>query len=274
VISFPTVKGPPLLQIGRYNCTSQMTFGLLAGLLEDFLDATSTTTGATLIFLNLDIHAAASLSDPDGPAPLLAQDQSPGSSDRLSSVVNGNLSNALYSPKTLAEQRANLNNSWYNVQWENRPAQGYYDTAVNSANNSFTRSGWPTEALMVFQNLKRLVTSFGTVDPQMATYDISVDFDVIFPPSTITEQRQVSFATTGQITSGCYFSSSGRVIDTQTNSSYAQALPPTINIDANPDLTSSIVSVSNLTQCGIIPFLNQSLASTTADKSSLPLASL
>ena len=33
IVSYPTVNGPPLLQIGRYNCTSQMTLGLLTGLL-------------------------------------------------------------------------------------------------------------------------------------------------------------------------------------------------------------------------------------------------
>lgn len=272
VISYPTVKGPPLLQIGRYNCTSQMTLGLLTGLLEDFLDESATTTGATMTFLNLNIHAAALLSDPDRPAPLLTEDQVPQSGHSLSEVVNGNLSSVLYSPKTLKEDRANLNGSWYDVEWENLPALGYYDTAKNSQGNIFTESGWPTEALVEFQELKRLIASFGTVDQQMAAYNISGDFDDVFPPGTITEQRQTSFAATGQLASGCFFPTSGNVVTTQTNSSFALASPPPIDIDANPDLANSIPSVSNLTRCGIIPFLNQSLASTTADKSPLPYA--
>ncbi|KAF2623287.1 hypothetical protein BU25DRAFT_401152 [Macroventuria anomochaeta] len=272
VISYPTVKGLPLLQIGRYNCTSQMTLGLLTGLLEDFLQETATTTGATITFLNLNIHAAASLSDPDGPAPQLTQDQIPQSSDRLSEIVNGNLSSVLYPSETLGEQRANLNSSWYNVEWENLPAQGYYQTSKNSAGNVFTESGWPTEALMEFQEFKRVIASFGTVDQQMAAYDISGDFNDIFPPGTITEQRQTSFATTGQLNSGCYFPSSDNMVTTRTNSSFARASPPLISIDANPDLMSSIPSVSNLTRCDIIPFLNQSLAGTTADKNPLPYA--
>ncbi|KAF9693433.1 hypothetical protein EKO04_008635 [Ascochyta lentis] len=272
VISYPTVKGPPILQIGLYNCTSQMTLGLLTGLLEDFLDATSTTTGATITFLNFNVHAAASLSNPNGPAPQLTQDQIPKSGDLLSDIVNGNLSGILYSPRNLAEQRANLNSSWYNVEWENRPAQGYYETSKNSAGNIFTQSGWPTEALMEFQELKRLITSFGTVDNQMVAYDISNDFEDIFPPGTITEQRPSSFAPTGQLISGCYFPSSENTITAQTNSSFALAQPPTLSIDMNPDLMSPISSVSSLTRCGIIPFLNQSLASTTADKNPLPYA--
>lgn len=272
VVSYPTVKGPPLLQIGRYNCTSQMTFGLLTGLLEDFLQKTSTTTGATITFLNLNIHAAAALSDPNGPAPQLTEDQVPQGGDALSEIVNGNLSSVLYSPGTLSDQRANLNSSWYNVEWDNLPAQGYYQTSTDSAGNIITESGWPTEALMVFQEFKRVIVSFGTVEEQMAAYNISGDFGDIFPPGTITEQRQTSFAANEQLTSGCFFPSSDVKVTTQSNSSYARALPPTIGIDANPDLNGSIPSVANLTRCGIIPFLNQSLAGTTADKNPLPYA--
>lgn len=272
VISFPTVKGPPLLQIGRYNCTSQMTFGLLTGLLEDFLQETATTTGAAITFLNLNIHAAAALSNPDGPAPQLTQDQLPQSGDTLSQIVNGNLSDILYSASTLYDQRANLNNTWYNVEWDNLPAQGYYQTSKNSAGNIVTESGWPTEALMEFQEFKRVIVSFGTVDGSMAAYNISGDFEDIFPPGTITRQRQTSFATTGEQTSGCFFPSSDVTVTSQSNSSFARASPPLIGIDANPDLNASIASVANLTRCGIVPFLNQSLAGTTADKNPLPYA--
>ena len=272
IISYPTVEGPPLWHIGRYNCTSQMTLGLLTGLLEEFLQETATTTGATITFLNLNIHAAASLSDPNESAPQLTRDQAPQSGNILSEVVNGNLSSLLYTPATLREQRANLNSSWYNVEWDNLPAQGYYQTSKNSAGNFFTESGWPTEALIEFQEFKRVIASFGTVDQQMAAYDISGDLDYIFPPGTITEQRQTSFATNGQVSSGCYFASSENTVATQANSSFARASPPTISTDANPDLNSSIPAVSNLTRCGIIPFLNQSLAGTTADKNPLPYA--
>lgn len=272
IVSFPTVKGPPLLQIGRYNCTSQMTLGLLTGLLEDFLQETATTTGATITFLNLNIHNAASLLDPNGLSPRLTQDQVPQSGDTLSEIVNGNLSRVLYSPDTLKEQRANLNNSWNDVESDNLPAQGYYQTSTNSAGNIFTESGWPTEALIEFQEFKRVIVSFGTVDEQMAAYNISVDLDDIFPPGTITQQRPATFESTGQLSSGCYFPSSDDSVTAQTNSSYARALPPTISIDTNPNLNISIPSVSNLTRCGIMPFLNQSLASATADKNPLPYA--
>lgn len=272
VISYPTMKGPPLLQIGRYNCTSQMTFGLLTGLLEDFLQETATTTGATITFLNLNVHAAALLSNPDVPAPQLAPDQLPQSGDTLSQIVNGNLSDVLYSASTLADQRGDLNSTWYNVEWDNLPAQGYYQTSKNSAGNIITESGWPTEALMEFQEFKRVIVSFGNVDESMAAYNLNDDFDDIFPPGTITRERDVSFANTGEQTSGCYFPSSDVTVTSQSNSSFARASPPILNIDANPDLNASIASVANLTSCGIVPFLNQSLAGASADKNPLPYA--
>ncbi|KAF3048424.1 hypothetical protein E8E12_011792 [Didymella heteroderae] len=272
VVSYPTVKGPPLLQIGRYNCTSQMTFGLLTGLLEDFLQATATTTGAAITFLNLNIYAAATLSDPNGPAPQLTPDQLPESGDTLSQVVNGNLSSLLYSANNLADQRVNLNSTWYNVEWENLPAQGYYQTSEDSTGTIITQNGWPTEAFMEFQEFKRVIVSFGTVDESMAAYNISGDFEDIFPPGTITREREVTFAATGEQTSGCFYPSSDVTVTSQSNSSFARASPSTINIDANPDLNASIASVANLTNCGIIPFLNQSLAGSTADKNPLPYA--
>lgn len=272
IVSYPTVNGPPLLQIGRYNCTSQMTLGLLTGLLEDFLQETATTTGATITFLNLNIHAAASLFDPDQPAPRLTQDRAPQSGDRLSDIVAGNLSSVLYAPATLQDQRADLNSSWYDVEWDNIPARGYYSSSKNSEGNIFTESGWPTEALMEFQEFKRVIVGFGAIDEQMTAYDISGDLADIFPPGTITQERQVSFATSGQVTSGCYFPSSDDAITPQTNSSFARAPPPTISAGQNSDIMVPISSVSNLTRCGIIPFLNQSLGGSTADKNALPYA--
>lgn len=271
-ISFPTVEGPPILQIGRYNCTSQMTLGLLTGLLEDFLQETATTTGAAIIFLDLNVRAAATLSDPNGPAPQLTSDQLPQPGDTLSEIVNRNLSDTLYSASTLADQRANLNATWYNVEWDNLPAQGYYETSKNSAGNIVTDSGWPTEALMEFQEFKRVIVGFGTVDESMAAYNISGDFEDIFPPGTLARNREVSFSTTGEQISGCFYPSPDMNVTSRSNSSFARAIPPTISVGANPDLNASVASVANLTSCGINPLLNQSLAGVTADKNPLPFA--
>jgi hypothetical protein len=184
VISFPSPNGPPLLQIGDYNCTVLMRLDLLTGVLEDFLDVTSTTTGAALLLLTLDVHAAASISNPNAPAPDLSQPQLPESGTLLSDVMKGNLSSITYTPSLLDDQRSNLNTSWYDVEDPNRPVEGYYNVSYNAQRNRYTLDGWPTEAFAEFQKFYRLGISYGTIDSQMQLYNIGTDLDFIFPPGT------------------------------------------------------------------------------------------
>lgn len=271
IIDFPNPNGPPLLQIGSYNCTSLTTLGLLTGILEDFLETTATTTGAALILFSFNINAASSLTDPDAPAPYLSQDQLPGSEQRLSSVLQGNLSDDIYRPSSLSDQRANLDSSWYNVDWNNLPLEGYFEDSTNADGNVFTRSGWPTEAYMEFQDLYRLVASYGTVAPQMGEYKIEEDSDYIFPPRTLMKEVATSIGTDGRVTSGCLFNPSDDTIHFA-NSSWAISSAPQLDVSGNPDLLSPIPSINNITACGITPLLNQTLAGTTADKNPLPYA--
>lgn len=272
VVSFPTADGPPLLQIGSYNCTSLVTLELLTGILEDFLESTSTTTGAAIILLSFDVHAAFSLSNPNGPAPQLSPNQLPVSGSLLSEVLKGNLSDHTYTPSRLSSQRGNLNSSWYDVEWPNRPLQGYYRDSKNADDNLFTEEGWPTEAYMEFKELFRLVLSYGTIDPQMQYYNIGPDLDYVFPPGTLNKSVRTAFGPSGQVSSGCLFALSEPLITSETNSSWAISSPPSLDINANPDLMVPISSVANLTSCGLSPLLNQSLATTTADKNPLPYA--
>ncbi|KAF1850609.1 uncharacterized protein K460DRAFT_301841 [Cucurbitaria berberidis CBS 394.84] len=272
LITFPTTDGPPLTQIGSYNCTSLTTLELLTALLGDFLEDTATTTGAAITLLTFNLHAASSLTDPDGPAPLLSQDQLPESGAFLSDIVKGNLTGETYTPSHLRDQRANLNESWYQVNWNNRPAVGYYDVTTNVDGQLFTQNGWPSEAFMEFQKLYRVVTSFGTIDPQMQYYNIGPDIDFIFPPGTITNVAETSIDFAGRLSSGCLFASSESTVTSKTNSSWAISIPESLDINANPDLMAPIPSITNLTSCGLSPFLNQSLANTTADKNPLPYA--
>lgn len=272
IISFPTTNGPPLLQIGNYNCTSLMTLDLLAGLLEDFLESTSTTTDATFTLLTFNIHVAASISDPNGPASMPSPDQLPGDGNLLSDVLWGNLSDRTYTPSRLRSQRANLNNSWYDVEWPNRPLQGYYSDTADVDSHLSTEDGWPTETYMEFQELYRLVSSFGTIDPQMQNYDTGPDLDYIFSPGTLNNHVQTTFETGGQVSSGCLLAPSEDMLTSATNSSWTVSSPPSLVIGAKPDLMAPILSVTNLTTCGLTAFLNESLANTTADKNPLPYA--
>jgi hypothetical protein len=271
VITFPSTNGPPLQQIGRYNCTALMRMDLLTGILRNFIDATSTTTGASILLLTLDVHAASSLSNPNAPSPELSQSQLPTSSSLLSGVVEGNLSSVTYTPPQLQGQRGNLNTSWYNVEWANRPARGYYDV-LNNSHNEYTLDGWPTEAFIEFQQFYRLGIGYGTIDPQMRLYNYGPDLDFIFPPGTFTNSQATNFASDGRISSGCLFDASDTGVTSVRNSSWAVTTAPSLDISANPDLMLPLPAVTNITSCGMSALLNESLGGTTADKNPLPYA--
>lgn len=260
------------MQIGIFNCTSLMTLGLLTGVLQDFLDVTDTTTGAAVTLLTINVHAASSLSNPNGPAPLLSQDQLPESGTLLSDVLKGNLSDVTYRPTQLQDERANLNDSWYDTEWSNRPAQGYFEVSTNSNGQLYTLDGWPTEAFMEFQELFRVVISYGTIDEQMKYYNIGPDLDYIFPPGTMTDVIETSIDPAGALSSGCLFVSSDNTVTSETNSSWAISNPPSLDIGLNPDLETPIPSIANLISCGLSPLLNVSIANTTADKDPLSYA--
>lgn len=260
------------MQIGKYNCTSLMTLELLTGLLEDFLEVTATTTGAAVLMLTLDIHAAASLSNPNAPAPQLSQDQLPVSGSLLSDVMQGNLSSVTYTPELLRKHRANLNDSWFNVDWNNRPALGYYNSAPNSDGDKYTTSGWPTEGYIEFQKYYRLVTGYGTIDPQLQLYNIEQDMDCIFPPGTLTEFHITSTGSDSGLSSGCLFDSSDLSISSERNSSWAVTAAPPLGLNGTSDLRTPLSAISNFTSCGLTTIINETLANTTADKNPIPYA--
>jgi hypothetical protein len=272
LISFPTTDGSTLLQIGNYNCTLQMRLDLFTGILEDFLDSTSTTIGAAIIVLTLDVHAASSLLNPNAPSPELSQPQLPESGSLLSDIMKGNLSSRTYTPSLLQEQRANLNKSWDNIDRDTRPAPGYYGRATNPQRNKYTADGWPTEGFIEFQQFYRLVTGYGSVDSQMRLYNIGPDLDFMFPPGALTTSRTTSVTSDGQLSSGCLFDGAVNTVTANSNSSWAVSTTPPVDLGANPDLMVSISAISNLTACGLTPLLNVSLTKATADENPLPYA--
>lgn len=231
VISFPMTNGEQLLQIGDYNCTSTITLDLLTAIHEAFLDATSTTTDASITFLILNIHAAASWAAPNNAAQQPSSNQLP-SGASLSNVINGNLSDELYTPQKLQTERANLNHSWFDVPSTNFPAKGYFGTPKDSSGDLVTNDGWPTEAYMEFKELHRLILGFGTIDPQMQDYNTSTEGDTIFGQGTLSSFQDVTFSTDGSISSGCLFNPSEESITATTNSSWAIGTYIAVHISA------------------------------------------
>ncbi|KAK3201255.1 hypothetical protein GRF29_185g297041 [Pseudopithomyces chartarum] len=104
-----------------------MTLGYLTDIFNDFLEATATTTDASFTHLLLNIHAASSWKAPNEPARQPPADRLPGPvGTLLSSILTGNLSDEIYTPQKLADQRANLRKSWNNVDIDNHVQPGYY----------------------------------------------------------------------------------------------------------------------------------------------------
>lgn len=261
-----------LYHLGAYNCSSTMIFGYLTGILADFLQETSTTTDASFTYLLLNVQAASSWAAPNDPAQQPPTDRLPPSVGvTLSDLLKGNLSDALYTPSKLADQRANLNDSWYDVADDTLPAAGYYRVEQGSEGDISTSDGWPNEAYVQFSQYFRLIAAIGTVAPQMSVYNFSDE--TIFESGTIRFQN-VSFSPSGAISSGCLFDESLTTITPTTNSSLAlAAVPSSVQVPTNPDLSTIIIpAASNLTACGLSPFLNHTLANTTADENPLPYA--
>ncbi|KAF1976685.1 hypothetical protein BU23DRAFT_528423 [Bimuria novae-zelandiae CBS 107.79] len=267
--------GNILYELGDYNCTSTMTLNYLTGIFSDFLEATATTTDASFTYLLLNIHAAASWARPNEPA------QQPASSSLfsatgplLSAVINGNLSAQLYTPSKLASQRADLSDSWLNVNSDNTARPGYYTVHTDGSGLASTQNGWPDEAFIQFRRFYRVIAVFGTVDPQMALYNRSQDASTIFPSSVLNfRDERVRFAENGSLTEGCLFDASDTGITPQSNSSFAIAtVPAGVSVSAEPDLSAGIATVGNMTACGISPLLNHTLGGATAAENPLPYA--
>ncbi|KAF2109904.1 hypothetical protein BDV96DRAFT_604388 [Lophiotrema nucula] len=269
-LTFPTDYDAPLVEVGSYNCTILMTLDFLTGILEDFMSDTDTTTDASVNYFFISVHAAASYNTPSTPAQQPPSDQLPGEGNLLSDIVKGNLSSVLFTPSDLQGERNNLNDSWYDVHLDDLPLLGYYTTSTNSDGNEVSDDGWPSEAYAEFKKFWRLVASFLDVDPQMSGYNLSADFDTIFPPDEIRLLHNVTISPSGGVTSGCLFKPSDVTITPDTNSSWAVGLIPSVNIGRNPDTTIPIASVANLTQCGISPFINSSISNVTADEDPTP----
>lgn len=273
VVTYPSADGgPPLIQIGNYNCTSLANLDLVTGILADYLDDTSTTTGAAFTVLSFHIHAAASAQNPNGPAPSLTPDLMPAPGALLSDVIRGNLSSDMYTPSRLTGQRTNLNGSWQAVNWDNMPLEGYYAVSEDAEDDTTTSDGWPTETFIEFRELFRMMAGFGSIDPQMESYDISADLDDMFAIGELTSIIDASVSSNGTVTDGCRFATSDTEVTSTRNSSWAISAPPAININGAPGLASPIPSVTNLTACGITALLNHTLANNTADINPLPYA--
>lgn len=185
----------------------------------DYISKTQTNLDAHLLYVILNIHAAASDESPTSPAP--TPTLLPGPSSLLGSLISGNLSQYLYKPSDLSSDRANLNGSWYSVSENYRPIEEYFSIDVNENGIYSTEDGWPSEGYIELSKSKRLVVGWGAVDPQMAGYNFTGDSGTVFPSGYLQSvQTDVTASATGSLTSGCFLGNLTHDL-TQINSSWA-----------------------------------------------------
>lgn len=260
-------SGELVYNIGPYSCTQTMDLRLLISLISDYFRQTQDTIQANIIYLNFNLHAAASANAPESPAPAPSASNLPSSSNLVGSLFDASVSTYVYTPTQLYDERRNLNDSWYFTSSSRQPLAEYYTTNILPGNVHSTPDGWPCEAYVVVSHAKRLLLGWGSIDPQMQGYNFSGDAGTIFPPNYLASNVQPVASGDGMISSGCFFDPNITELTT-VNSSWALSsqvdgfvFPTTADSPTDP----LSYLASNLTSCGISPAINQTLLNATAD---------
>lgn len=265
--------GASLYHIGPYECTATIDLPVFTGILSEYLRNTSTTLAAIITYLELNLHVSSPLTAPLSPALALNSSTDPTPRELLTNVLNVNLSSYLYTPTILDNDRNNLNETWFSVALDARPYAEYFHVSMNANGVLITTDGWPSESYVEFTKAYRLMVEFGTVDPQVASYNFSGDSGTIFPQNAFENNQAVKYGALGFLDQGCFFNN-GTTDVAASNNSWAL----TANLQLPPGMISfsneTLPSISNLTACGISPLLNATLSNTTADQDFTPYQSI
>jgi len=242
-----------------------MTFNFAANILASYHSSTENSLNATIRCLLMNLHAAAPLSDPTSPAIQPSTSELPQGANLLSSVILANNSAYLYTSSELLSQRRDLSAShgWFDVPTSMQPVTAYF-TIEQGNGHPLTHNGWPSESFIELYEGKRLLASYGYIDPQMAQYNFSGDASYIFPQGYLQDQRTVVTNAAG-VDSGCFFQSGVYEVANVNNSWATTSVTPGA-------LALSLFDgdISNITGCGISPVLNATLGNVTAAENFLP----
>jgi hypothetical protein len=257
-------SGEMLFSLGSYQCSEDLDIQNISPLILGYLQNTSDTIHAQLLWLEFNLHAAASSNAPDEPANAPPNSALPSVGQLVGQEMNSTMQAYIYTPSQLASDRSNLNESWYHGPSLDFPDPGYYNTMKQVDGTISTPDGWPTERYVQLTKLMRMLLGWGTVDPQMANYSFSGDAGTVFPQGYLSESIQIEANSAGQVTSGCFFDPSVTTVS-KLNSSWALS-----SFDQNAPVSAL---ASNLAACGISPILNVTLGGTSADSNATPYTS-
>jgi hypothetical protein len=267
ITGYSDSHGDTVYELGPYRCTNELDLSTLAEVLVGYFQDTASDLTTYTTYLVLNLHVAGSDSSPRKPASAVTGDDLPSSqTERVGSFLGLNLREYLYSPSQLAQDRSNLNESWYEVEESYMPIVEYYTIHEDQEGIQSTPDGWPSSKYIQLAKSDRVVMEYGSVDPQLASYDLLQDQDAIFPPGYLTSAVGVSVATNGSVTSGCLYEAGATKVS-QANSSWAISNGIPVAYGASDDSTMQSLddTLAGITGCGMAPMLNTTLFGQTAD---------
>lgn len=263
--AFTTLSGTTV-----YKCSSSLNLSFLASLIKSYLDSTSDTLSANLLFLQFNLHAGTSTAespDSSNPAPSAAVMDLPSQKEIVGNAFTEVIAASVYQPVELSGQRQSLNDSWYAVDPSEQPIAEYFITNNLPGKGQGTPDGWPSEYFVQRRRFNRVLLGWGSITSQMEGDDVTADSDVVFPQNLISSSSEVRTNTTGGIESGCFYNAEKTNV-AQSNSSWAVSL---VNSSSSLDSPYRLWSLAgNLTSCGITPILNEALGNQTADTNVSP----
>ncbi|KAI1611356.1 hypothetical protein EDD37DRAFT_440363 [Exophiala viscosa] len=253
------VSGNELIELGPYTCSLDLNLESIMSFYSDYFDQTSNTVSADIHYLTINLHAASPFTSPLAPADAPMQGRGPGSSDLIGAQFKSNLPLTLYTPAELSSDRSDLNSSWFRDDYGMITDTDYFTTTKTDGDangNTVTQNGWPGLEWIIGTAHRRLLLSWGEVDPQMDAYEFQND-SAVFSDDYLASSQSISVNNAGTVQSGCFFEAGNTTVQS-VNASWAFAV-------ANQASSSQALYhlAQNLTACGISPILNMTLGNAT-----------
>ncbi|ODH38244.1 hypothetical protein ACO22_02465 [Paracoccidioides brasiliensis] len=258
----PSTSAPVLYSVGSYSCSKSLDLSTFLSFLESYFWLTNDTLNAHMLYILINLHSAAAADSPDKSSNAPSPGKHPSGANLLGSLFEEALQEFMYTPKKLEEERSNLNRSWYSVPSFSHPISEYYTTHKDSKGLHSTPDGWPCESYVERTRLHRFLVGWGTVDPQMASYNFNGDNDLIFPEGSLSTFREIKTSNANNepaIEFGCLFDPEATDASNP-NASWAESTA----VQQYPYDPTHVLS-SELMACGISPTINSSLSNMTAD---------
>lgn len=250
------VSGTELLELGPYKCSLDLNLDSIISLYGDYFEQTSDTISAYLQYLTLNLHAASPFTAPSDAANTPMQARLPHGNSLIGAQFQNNLPETLYTPDQLQDDREDLKKSWFRNNFASSTDTNYF-TVDHGSDGTSTQDGWPGETWILLNSHRRLLLSWGKIDPQMSAYDFQTDASNVFPSDYLETKHKVSVNDEGDVVSGCFYDPEVTKIGAQNSSGAYTAITENYSSQILQHL------VQNLTACGISPMLNVTLGTST-----------